>query len=269
MKLTVLADNNTFIDQYYYGEPAVCYDIWDDSEHILWDAGYSDIFIKNADLLQIDLQSVDTIAISHGHNDHTRGLSYLIRHFETSSMKLISHPDTFLEKWDGNELIGSVLTEEEIRTHFSLSYSEKPVKISKNIWFLGEIPELFLQERRRPIGKKCIGNTLQPDDLVDDTALVYQGEEGLLIITGCSHSGICNIIEYAKQVCKDTRIWGIIGGFHLFDADEQLEQTIQYLERQQVKQLYPCHCVSLQAKAKMLETLPVQEVGVGMVLNWK
>lgn len=57
---------------------------------------------------------------------------------------------------------------------------------------------------------------------------------------------------------------GVLGGFHLFDDDEQLEKTIDYLHDCNMEQIYPCHCVSLLAKAKMMEKLPVQEVGVGM-----
>lgn len=59
--------------------------------------------------------------------------------------------------------------------------------------------------------------------MLDDTAIEYKGKNGIYIITGCSHSGICNIIEYAKKVCNDDRVLGIIGGFHLFNKNEQLE----------------------------------------------
>ncbi|WP_417204562.1 MBL fold metallo-hydrolase [Acetoanaerobium sticklandii] len=77
MKLTVLVDNNTFIDQYYLGEPAVSYYIEDEEIRLIFDTGYSDIFISNAKLLNIDLEKLTHIALSHGHNDHTRGLMYL------------------------------------------------------------------------------------------------------------------------------------------------------------------------------------------------
>ena len=76
MKLTVLVDNNTYIDQYYLGDPAVCYDIEDGETRLLLDTGYSDVYIRNAKALGIDLAQVSVIALSHGHNDHTRGLQY-------------------------------------------------------------------------------------------------------------------------------------------------------------------------------------------------
>ena len=78
MKLTVLCDNNTYIDQYYLGEPALCFYIEDENRKILLDAGYSSVFKKNAALMNLDLNQLTDIVISHGHNDHTRGLKYLL-----------------------------------------------------------------------------------------------------------------------------------------------------------------------------------------------
>ena len=97
--------------------------------------------------------------------------------------------------------------------------------------------------------------------------MVYRSEKGLFIITGCSHSGICNIIQYAKKVCGEEKVYGVLGGFHLFNNDEQLQKTIEYLQKNQIEQLYPCHCVSLLARAKMMEKLPVVETGVGLVVD--
>ena len=73
MKLTVLVDNNTYIDQYYCGEPAAAYYLEDGDSRILWDSGYSDIILHNAQGLGVDLGQLTDIAISHGHDDHTRG----------------------------------------------------------------------------------------------------------------------------------------------------------------------------------------------------
>ena len=100
--------------------------------------------------------------------------------------------------------------------------------------------------------------------MLDDSAVVLKTDDGLFIVTGCSHSGICNIIEYAKKVCGDDRIIGVLGGFHLFEVDDRLKNTIDYFEKADIKTLYPCHCVSLKAKAEMIKSLNVEEVGVGL-----
>ena len=79
MRLKVLEDNNTFIDMYYLGEPAVSYYIEDGDDKILFDVGYSDAYIKNAKRMNIDLNKVNKLVISHGHNDHTGGLKYFLK----------------------------------------------------------------------------------------------------------------------------------------------------------------------------------------------
>ena len=268
MKLKVLVDNNTYIDQYYCGEPAVSYYIEDEDIRFLFDVGYSDLFIRNSNALGIDLGNVTTIVISHGHDDHTRGLEYYFKQNYKNNISIIAHPDAFKEKVVGNLKICSPILQEELKQKCNLILSKDPKKISENITFLGEIPRINNFENRKPIGKQIVGERLIDDYVMDDTALVYKNEKGIYIITGCSHSGICNIIEYAKQVCKDNRVLGIIGGFHLFEVNEQVNETINYLKHNNVKELYPCHCTSFAVKAEIHKYLPVKEVGVGLEIHW-
>jgi Metal-dependent hydrolases of the beta-lactamase superfamily II len=268
VKLKVLVDNNTYIDQYYYGEPAVSYYIEDEDTRLLLDVGYSDLFIRNANALDVDLKNINTIVISHGHDDHTRGLKYYFEQNNKNNIMIIAHPDTFKEKIIDNLKICSPILQEELKEKCNLVLSKEPKKVSKNIIFLGEIPQINNFEIRKSIGKQIVGETLIDDYVMDDTALVYKSEHGLYIITGCSHSGICNIVEYAKQVCNDNRVLGIIGGFHLFEVTEQVNRTIEYLKQNNLKELYPCHCTSFAVRATMHKFLPVKEVGVGLELNW-
>ena len=267
MKLTVLADNNTFIDEYYLGEPAVSYYIEDEGTKILFDTGYSDIFIKNAKSMNIDLENIDKIVISHGHNDHTGGLEYLSKNIKSENIEIIAHPDCFDKKYCEGEYIGTPVLREKLEQDFKLNLQSKPLEISKNIVFLGEIPSINNFENRDVIGScESINGTI--DDYVkDDSAIVYKSEKGLFIITGCSHSGICNIIEYAKKVYNEERIYGVIGGFHLFDCNEQLMKTIEYFKDNSIKEIYPCHCVSLNAKIEMGKKIYIKEVGVGLKVN--
>lgn len=258
MRLTVLVDNNTLIDRYYLGEPAVSYYIEDEGEKILFDAGYSDILIGNAEGLGIDLSAVTTIVISHGHDDHTRGLKYLFERFDLSRTKIVAHPEAFEEKNFGGSSIGAPFSAEEMRERCNLHLTREPFAIGKRFVFLGEIPRRHDFEGRHPIGH---------DPLMDDTALAYKSERGLFIVTGCSHSGICNIVEQAKKICGEERVVGIIGGFHLFGITSQLEETIRYFEQNHIAELYPCHCVSFDAKAEIHGQIPIHEVGVGLTIE--
>ena len=105
MKLTVLVDNNTFIDKYFYGEPGLCFYIEDGTERILLDTGYSNLFIRNAKKLGIDLSAPKVgdpwEEFSHGHDDEGTPAvwsPYLLEEFDTSAFEVIAHPDTFAEK---------------------------------------------------------------------------------------------------------------------------------------------------------------------------
>jgi len=97
MKSIVLVDNNTLIDEYYGGKPAVSYYIENEEDAILLDVGYSDLFLKNAIALKIDMQKVSSIVISHGHNDHVGGLQY-VPFRKNNKQKLIAHPDAFFKR---------------------------------------------------------------------------------------------------------------------------------------------------------------------------
>lgn len=237
MKLTILVDNNTYIDKYYYGEPAVSYYIEPEDKRVLFDTGYSDIVLRNAEKMGI------------------------------ANVKLIAHPDCFLPKYDEDESIGAPYSSDEIQHRIKYCPSKTIYNITENLLFLGEIPRITDFENQKPIGKVLVNGEWVDDYVKDDTALVYKSYKGIFIITGCSHSGICNIVEYAKKVCEENRILGILGGFHLFENDEQLEKTIEYLCSCDVKHVYPCHCVSLLARAKLMEQLSVVETGVGMTVS--
>ena len=177
MKLKVLVDNNTYIDEYYFGEPAVSYYIEDEGTKILFDAGYSDLYIRNAKKMNVNLKEISTIAISHGHNDHTGGLSYLKDSgaFDLTNLKILAHPDTFDKKIIDDLDIGSPITKAELESFTTLELSKCPVKVSPNVTYLGEIPRIHDFEDSGPIGKcSCGCHPLEDDYLLDDTALVYE-----------------------------------------------------------------------------------------------
>lgn len=125
---------------------------------------------------------------------------------------------SILPKRAGGLAIGSPLTDEELGQTFSLQLGRGVQQLSENLIFWGKYPDRGNGNSQSGIGEVFAGGCWQPDFVWDDSALVYKGAQGLVIITGCSHAGICNIIEYAKKVSGDDRVQDVIGGFHLLQA---------------------------------------------------
>ena len=278
MKLTVLMDNNTLIDRYFLAEPGVSYLVEVDDKKILFDVGYSDAFITNARKLAIDLLDVDFVVLSHAHLDHTWGLIPLIRLYTEAVIAglpnkkptLVTHPLTLSSRTYGDLTeAGSLLQEDKLCGYFHLELSREPVYLTERLVFLGEIERTNEFEAKNPMGKILEAGIEKDDFLFDDSALAYKSPDGLVIITGCSHAGICNIVEYAKKVCGDDRVVDIIGGFHLLDPpEEQLQGTITYMKSLHPGSVHACHCTDLNSKIALSKVVNLEEVGVGLTLEY-
>lgn len=267
MKLTILVDNNTTIDKYYKGEPALSFLLELQGKKILFDTGYSDLFIKNAMQMGIELTNIDYLVLSHGHNDHIGGLEYLAK-ILTKKIPLIAHPDIFKHKKDiDNSNIG--FKDFSAQNYFEINLTKNAAWILDNLVFLGEIPRKNSFEAKNPIGFCQKNNYFEPDFLLDDSALVYKEEDGISIITGCSHSGIINIINYAQDICKEKRVKSVIGGFHLMNCDKNLIlKTVDNLKNINPQKIYPCHCTELIAKCELMKHFKTEEIGVGSVISF-
>ena len=270
MKLTVLVDNHTYIDRYYLGEPAVSYFIEDGARVILLDVGYSDVFLENAARMEIDLNRVTDIVLSHGHNDHTGGLSAFFARFP-QRVRLFAHPNALLSKRAEGLDIGCPLSFEELREHADVRLVTKPFALSEHVTILGEIPRVYEFEAGRAVGEtqSACGCCWETDELADDTSLALTLPEGVFVVTGCAHTGVCNTVAYAKQITGEVRVIGVLGGFHLFEEGDALTQTIRTLSELDVERVYPAHCTSLAVKSRLFTAMETYEVGVGMTLEWQ
>ena len=159
----------------------------------------------------------------------------------------------------------------KLAQHFDITFSKGPHWITDQLVFLGEI------ERKNDFEAQGSMGTVYVDDsdagvadyLMEDSALVYKSGEGLIVITGCSHSGICNIVEYARAVCGEERVVDIIGGFHLQEPPKEvLTKTCGYMKQLNPREIHACHCTDLQSKIALAGVANVKEVGVGLTLDF-
>ena len=161
------------------------------------------------------------------------------------------------------------VSESYLQERFIFKLTREPLWLEEQLVFLGEIPRANDFENKKPVGEHCLADGWHDDYVMDDSALVYKQKDGIYIITGCSHAGICNIAEYAKQVTGCNVIKSIIGGLHLFSGNsQQTLATADYLKQNVEGNIYPCHCTNLAAKFALHKELTVQEVGVGLTLEW-
>lgn len=275
LKLTLLVDNQTLVDQYFLAEPA--FSAWIESEavRILFDTGYSEIFIENARRLNLEISELDVLVLSHGHSDHTWGLPALAEHLRKyrrrkDRVKLVAHPDVFEEKGMDGDIYGVNFKIKDFEDVFECRLTKSPIDLGGSLTYLGEIPRGNDFEAKKSIGMRLVNGRWLEDYILDDSALCYQGKEGLVVISGCSHSGIVNIVEYAMTLCEVDTVVDIVGGLHLQQPTyEQLEGTAKYLEGLGLKQLHASHCTDLTSKCRLMRTLPLKEIGSGSVLEYR
>ncbi|MEG1641714.1 MAG: MBL fold metallo-hydrolase [Synergistaceae bacterium] len=266
LKIRVLVDNNTLVGKYFTGEPGFCLWIEDGDYKVLFDLGYSGIFIDNAREMGIDCDCVDALVISHGHSDHTWGISRLLEHYNRSRVNrrpdFVAHPLAVERKLlDGFEA-GFAVRQEVLAKYFNLRLSSSPLRLTERLLWLGEIPASV--QPRVPLGSMVVDGVESPDFCLDDSALVYEGVDGLVVISGCSHSGICNIVDYAVKLTGVTRIADVIGGFHLQRvSDEKMNFIVDWFANNPPVCMHPCHCTDFYSKVAFARRFDVREVGVG------
>lgn len=255
MKLKVLVEN--IASGRLKAEWGLSYIIESD-QRILFDTGASDLFLKNAELMELDLNPIKKVLLSHGHWDHGTGLEYL------ENKKIYAHSEIFKERYSGKRSIGLPFTKESIEERNELSLDNKPQKISENIIFLGEIPRKSKLENNAGQFTDKDGNF---DNVPDDSAVVVIENEAINVITGCAHAGLINTVDYAIKITGIKKINSVIGGFHLLGNDEITTETIKYLKDMKVKKIYPSHCNQFPALVEFYNTFGARPLRSGDVLS--
>lgn len=246
-------------------EHGLSYLIQHNDKTILFDTGHSDLFLRNAEKLNINLiQDIDTIVLSHGHWDHGDGLRFL---GFIDDVPLITHPSSFIKRYrkTDHSYLGLALTKEEIENEFDLITSIQPYQITEDTVFLGEIPRSNDFESQTTT---FVDENGDYDFVPDDSAIAIKLGDELVVITGCSHAGICNIVEYAREVSGIKKVKAVVGGFHLKHNNLQTKTTIEYFKSLKIEHLYPSHCTELPALAAFHDEFKIEQLKTGTILEF-
>jgi 7,8-dihydropterin-6-yl-methyl-4-(beta-D-ribofuranosyl)aminobenzene 5'-phosphate synthase len=225
---------------------------------LLFDTGTSpDGVVENMRRLEIHPGSIEAIVLSHGHFDHTTGLAGLIRELGRVNLPVILHPHL----WRRRRVLLPGAEPREIPTisrgalagaGFDILDTEQPSFLfDGSVLVTGEVARVTGYEPGFPVQQAWLDGRWQPDPLVlDEQAMIVNvAGRGLVVITGCGHSGIVNILRYVKRLTGEDRLHAVVGGFHLNGPrfEPLIPATCDALAQLAPDHLVPCHCTGWRA----------------------
>jgi 7,8-dihydropterin-6-yl-methyl-4-(beta-D-ribofuranosyl)aminobenzene 5'-phosphate synthase len=246
VRITVLVEN-TAAHRGLLAEHGLSFWIKAGANHILFDTGQTDVFVRNARALGIDLTQASAIVLSHGHYDHTGGLASALQLAPRATVFL--HPDALKPRFsrhaDGTHHDVGLpnLSEHDIRRRGAgLVLTERPTHVGGNVFVTGAIPRLNDFE---DVGGDFFldAQCVRPDPLADDQALYFRCAKGIVVVLGCAHAGVVNTLRYVQSLAGECPVHMVIGGMHLLHASERrLNETLQFFRQNQQMIVAPGHC---------------------------
>jgi 7,8-dihydropterin-6-yl-methyl-4-(beta-D-ribofuranosyl)aminobenzene 5'-phosphate synthase len=226
------------------------------TRRVLFDTGISpDGLVGNIDRLGIDTDSFEAIVFSHGHFDHVMGLDGLARRLGARNLPVLLHPDFWLRR----RIVGpggafefpSPSRAAVEGAGFAVVEDRQPSFLLDGMLLVtGEVDRTTDFEAGMPPAHQAFRDgEWAPDRLVhDDQAIVvHVRDKGLVVLTGCGHSGIVNIVRYAKRLTGVDRLYAVLGGLHLREG-EIIPRTVTALSEEAPDVVVPAHCTSWKAQ---------------------
>jgi len=227
-----------------------------DGHRILFDTGaHTDVVLKNSRALKVDLANVPDVVLSHWHGDHIGGFMTLreaARALAPSALgrthvaegMFHSRPGT-APRIEQNQMLRLRADYEQTGGVFVTHAG--PVQLYPGVWLTGPVPRRHPERNWSGRGKMRTPAGLVEDNLPEDMSLIVDTEDGLVVVTGCGHAGVVNIVEHARAFIRPARVHALIGGIHLFNADDAtLAWTADKLRGFGIDNLMGAHCTGIE-----------------------
>ena len=257
-RITIICEN-TVSTKGGLGEHGLSVFLETERGNYLFDTGRGQSLIPNLLHFDKDPLSIQKIFLSHGHQDHTGGLAAILELL--GEIEVLSHPDVFSTRYNISQKEGKEIKRfaglkfkraylESLGGKFILEKSY--CQVTQEMFLTGEVPRKTSFEKGDARLFAESGGNLFPDPFFDDQSLVIESPKGLVLVLGCAHAGMINILEYVIEKTGRDQVYAILGGTHLdFASPLQVEETIAALKKYKVEHIGVSHCTGLKAASRL------------------
>lgn len=264
---------NTAISDAFQSEHGLSLYVETEKHKLLFDVGAGDLFIENAKKMGIDLAAVDLVVISHGHCDHGGGLKNFLN--VNTKAKIYLHQKAF-ERHYSDRPSGKVDIglDEKLLPNERFIFVDQHVVIDEELTLFSHVPALHA----KPSGNQNLfmldDGAFVVDDFTHEQNLIITENEKTLLIAGCAHNGIMNIMEQVQRLQHDFPDY-VIGGFHLYNRSKNqcenpkiVKEIGEYLKKTNSK-YYTCHCTGVEVYQSLKEIMKekIEYLATGSQLN--
>lgn len=265
LEIVVMAEDSVMYESPYLGQHGISLLIRASAggatRNVLMDVGQNPTgLLYNFERMGVEPSCIDAIVVTHCHYDHTQGLSEIVAAIGKKGLPVIAHPSLFRLNFVTDPFLRHVGvmpgdSEARLREAGAEPYlTVDPVELMPGLFTTGEVPRLTGYEDPGIGGLSTIEDgRVVPDAMLDDLSIVARVRgRAPLVMTGCSHAGIVNIVERASSMCGTREFDNVIGGFHLVEAgDERIRKTVEGLAEFSLRAITPGHCTGFRAQAAM------------------
>ncbi len=260
LRITILAENSVVVPFNVIGEHGFSAFVEYAGRSFLFDTGQGKALVNNALSLKKNLSEIDFLYLSHGHYDHTGGMVELLS--IKSPLDVYCHPNIFAERY---------WIKDGVKKYIGIPYSKAYLEsLGANFIFHKEFKEITegvyssgVVERKtdfehidKEMKVKTDNGQFIQDQIWDDYSMAIKTQKGLVVILGCAHAGIVNILNHFIEKTGEKEIYAVLGGTHLgFADDKQIEETIKVLDKYNIQKLGASHCTGLAVGAKLYNLL--------------